>query len=313
MKHTVFIDGREGTAGLKIFDRFAARDDIELLNISEEERKNVKSRLTLMAEAEIVFLCLPDDASREIVAAADAADCKARIIDASTAFRTSPEWVYGLPELTPGQRNAIATATRVAAPGCHPTGFILIARPLIETGVLGDDYPFSCHSVTGYSGGGKGMIAEYERRNDIGAPRQYGLSQKHKHLPEFESFSGARAPVLFNPVVSSYYSGMLVSVPLHRRLFRKKTRLRELYELFAAYYRGCPLVKAIEPGRESDDGFLAADAMAGRDSLEILFYGRDDYIMIAARYDNLGKGASGAAIQCMNLMLGLPEEHGLVI
>jgi N-acetyl-gamma-glutamyl-phosphate reductase len=265
-----------------------------------------------MAEAEIVFLCLPDDASREIVAAADTAGCKARIIDASAAFRTSPAWVYGLPELTPGQRDKIATARRVAAPGCHPTGFILIARPLIDAGVLGADYPFSCHSVTGYSGGGKGMIAEYERRDDIAAPRQYGLSQTHKHLPEFESFSGARAPVLFNPIVSSYYSGMLVSVPLHGRMFRKTVRLRELYELFAAYYDGCPLVRAVEPGRESDDGFLSADSMAGRDDLEILLYGRDDYIMIAARYDTLGKGASGAAIQCMNIMLGLPEEYGLL-
>jgi N-acetyl-gamma-glutamyl-phosphate reductase len=313
MKHRVFIDGREGTAGLKIFDRFAARDDIELLNIAEEERKDVKSRLALMSEAEIVFLCLPDEASREIVAAADAAGCKARIIDASTAFRTSPSWVYGLPELTPGQRNNIASAKRVAAPGCHPTGFILIARPLIDSGLLGADYPFSCHSVTGYSGGGKSMIAEYARRNDLAAPRQYGLSQTHKHLPEFESFSGAQAPVLFNPIVSNYYSGMLVSVPLHRRLFRKKARLRELYELFDKYYEGCSLVRPVEPGRESDDGFLAADAMAGRDDLEILFYGRDDYIMIAARYDNLGKGASGAAIQCMNLMLGLPEEYGLTM
>jgi N-acetyl-gamma-glutamyl-phosphate reductase len=313
MKHRIFIDGREGTTGLKILERFAGRDDIELLGIAEEERKDIKRRLVRMHEAEIAFLCLPDDASREIVAAADASGCKARIIDTSTAFRTSPAWVYGLPELTPGQRGKIASAERVAVPGCHPTGFILIARPLIDAGVLEPDYPFSCHSVTGYSGGGKSMIAEYAHRGNAGAPRQYGLSQKHKHLPEFEGFSGARAPVLFNPIVSGYYSGMLVSVPLHRRLFRRKARLRELYELFAAYYKGSPLIRAVEPGRESDDGFLAADAMSGRDDLEILFYGRDDYIMIAARYDNLGKGASGAAIQCMNLMLGVPEEYGLLL
>jgi N-acetyl-gamma-glutamyl-phosphate reductase len=157
------------------------------------------------------------------------------------------------------------------------------------------------------------MIDDYARRDDIGAPRQYGLSQAHKHLPEIEAFSGARAPVLFNPVVSDYHSGMLVSVPLHRRLFRRKARLRELYELFADRYADCPLIRAVEPGRESADGFLAADALAGRDDLEILFYGSDERIMIAARYDNLGKGASGAAIQCMNLMLGLPEAYGLSI
>jgi N-acetyl-gamma-glutamyl-phosphate reductase len=312
MKHKIFIDGREGTTGLKIFERFAARSDIEILEIAETERKNLQSRLARMSEAEIAFLCLPDEASREIVAAASEAGVGTRVIDTSTAFRTSPDWVYGLPELTRDQGDRIRAAERVAVPGCHPTGFILIARPLIDAGVLDADYPFSCHSVTGHSGGGKAMIAEYGRRNDLKAPRQYGLSQAHKHLPEFERYSGARAPVLFNPIVSDYYSGMLVSVPLHRRLFRKKARLRELHELFAARYAGCPLIRIVEPGRESDDGFLAADAMAGRNDLELLFYGRDDRIMIAARYDNLGKGASGAAMQCMNLMLGLPEAYGIL-
>ncbi|MDR1573307.1 MAG: N-acetyl-gamma-glutamyl-phosphate reductase [Clostridiales Family XIII bacterium] len=311
MKHKIFIDGREGTTGLKIFERFVARADIELLHLAETERKDLRSRLARMSEADISFLCLPDEASREIVAAADEAGVETRVIDASGAFRTSPAWVYGLPELTRDQGDKIKAAPRVAVPGCHPTGFLLIARPLIDAGVLAADYPFSCCSVTGYSGGGKKMIAEYERRSDLKAPRQYGLSQAHKHLPEFESFSGAKAPVLFNPIVSDYYSGMLVSVPLHRRLFQQKARLRELYELFAARYEGRPLIKVIEPGHESDDGFLAADAMAGRNDLEILFCGQGDRIVIAARYDNLGKGASGAAIQCMNLMLGLPEAYGL--
>jgi N-acetyl-gamma-glutamyl-phosphate reductase len=312
MKHKIFIDGREGTAGLKIFERFAARADIELLRIAEAERKDLKSRLARMSEAEIAFLCLPDEASREIVAAADEAGVETRVIDTSTAFRTSPAWVYGLPELTGEQSDRIKAAQRVAVPGCHPTGFLLIVRPLIDAGVLDADYPFSCCSLTGYSGGGRKMIEDYARRSDLKAPRQYGLSQTHKHLPELESFSGARTPVLFNPVVANYYSGMLVSVPLHRRLFRKKARLRELYELFAARYEGRPMIRVTEPGRESDDGFLAADAMAGRNDLEILFCGRDDRVMIAARYDNLGKGASGAAIQCMNLMLGLPEAYGLL-
>jgi N-acetyl-gamma-glutamyl-phosphate reductase len=313
MKHKVFIDGHEGTTGLKIFERFAAREDIELLDIAEAERKDLGSRLARVAEAEIAFLCLPDEASREIAAAVSEAGLKTRLIDASTAFRTSPAWVYGLPELTPKQGAEIGTAQRVAVPGCHATGFLLIARPLIEAGVVAADYPFSFHSVTGYSGGGKKMIDEYARRNDLKAPRQYGLSQTHKHLPEMEAFSGARAPILFNPIVSNYYSGMLVSLPLHQGLCRRKARLRDLYELFAARYEGRSLVKPIEPGRESDDGFLAADALSGRDDLEILFCGQSDRIVIAARYDNLGKGASGAAIQCMNLMLGLPEACGLSV
>jgi N-acetyl-gamma-glutamyl-phosphate reductase len=311
MKHKIFIDGREGTTGLKLFERLAARGDAELLTLPEEDRKDVGRRLARMAEAEIAFLCLPDEASREIAAAVAESGADTRLIDASTAFRTSPEWVYGLPELTGEQSASIGAARRVAVPGCHATGFILIARPLIEAGVVGEDYPFSFHSVTGYSGGGRKMIGEYARRDDLNAPRQYGLSQNHKHLPEIEAFSGARAPVLFNPIVSDYYGGMLVSVPLHRRLFRKKARLRELYELFAARYEGRPLVRPIEPGRESEDGFLPADALAGRDDLEILFCGRDDRVLIAARYDNLGKGASGAAMQCMNIMLGLPEAYGL--
>ncbi|MDR2771736.1 MAG: N-acetyl-gamma-glutamyl-phosphate reductase [Clostridiales Family XIII bacterium] len=312
MKHKIFIDGREGTTGLKICERFAARDDTELLEISETERKNPKSRLDRISEAEIAFLCLPDAASREIAAAVAEAGVKTRLIDASGAHRTAPDWVYGLPELTPAQSGRIAAAQRIAVPGCHATGFILLARPLIEAGVTGADYPFSFCSVTGYSGGGKGMIAEYAQRDDLKAPRQYGLSQAHKHLPEIEAFSGARAPVLFNPIVADYYSGILVTVPLHRRLFRKKTRLRELYELFAARYAGRPLIKVLEPGRESDDGFLAADALSGQSGLEILLYGREDRIVIAARYDNLGKGASGAAVQCMNLMLGLPEASWLM-
>ncbi|MDR2296042.1 MAG: N-acetyl-gamma-glutamyl-phosphate reductase, partial [Clostridiales Family XIII bacterium] len=190
MKHKIFIDGREGTTGLKILERFAARADTEILEIAEAERKERKSRLARMAEAEIAFLCLPDEASRAIAADVAESGVKTRLIDASTAFRTSPDWVYGLPELTREQGGRIATAGRVAVPGCHATGFILIARTLIEAGVTDADYPFSFCSLTGYSGGGKRMIDDYARRDDIGAPRQYGLSQAHKHLPEIEAFSG---------------------------------------------------------------------------------------------------------------------------
>jgi N-acetyl-gamma-glutamyl-phosphate reductase len=307
MKHTVFIDGQEGTTGLKIFERFSHRDDVRLIEIEPGRRKELSARLACMDEADITFLCLPDEASREVAAAASKGR---RIIDASTAFRTSPDWVYGLPELEPGHRERIAAANRVAVPGCHAAGFILIAGPLIRLGAADADYPFCCHSVTGFSGGGKKMIADYAER-ELRAPRQYGLSQRHKHLPEMQAASGAKAPIIFNPIVADYYSGICVSVPLHTRLLKGRPGPRELYEMFSEYYRGQPLVRTVAPGGESDDGFLGADAMAGRNDLELLFLGEGERAVIAARFDNLGKGASGAAVQCMNIMLGLPETTGL--
>ncbi|MDR0425435.1 MAG: N-acetyl-gamma-glutamyl-phosphate reductase [Clostridiales Family XIII bacterium] len=321
MLHKIFIDGQEGTTGLKIFDRLSARDDIELLPIEAESRKDPASRLERMAEADITFLCLPDEASREIVAAADSSGKKLRIIDTSTAFRTAPGWVYGLPELEPGKRADIASAVRVAGPGCHAAGFILIARPLIQMGIVGSGYQFVCHSMTGYSGGGKKMIAEYEglRR----APRQYGLPQGHKHLPEMQMASGAGQPIIFNPAVADYYSGMLVTVPLHGLAgdggstgdagLAGGERLgpEGLYRLFSEYYQDCPMVRPVPPSGVPGDGFLEADAFSGRDDLELLFYGSRERPVIAARFDNLGKGASGNAVQCMNLMLGIPETKGL--
>jgi N-acetyl-gamma-glutamyl-phosphate reductase len=311
MAYTVFIDGQEGATGLKICERFAARDDIRLLTIDPARRKDIKSRLDCMAAADVIFLCLPDDASREIMLAADALGGRRRVIDASTAFRTAPDWVYGLPELRPGQREKIRAADKVAVPGCHATGFILLAYPLIHLGIVGADYPFCCHSVTGFSGGGKKMIAAYAEK-EMRAPRQYGLSQTHKHLPEMEIISGTQSPVLFDPIVADYYSGMLVTTPLHPKLFQKKADPWALYEAFAAYYRDQPMIRVLPPGEGAADGFLPADALAGRNDAELLFYGRAEYTMLAARYDNLGKGASGGAIQCMNLMLGLPEETGLL-
>ncbi|MDR0571045.1 MAG: N-acetyl-gamma-glutamyl-phosphate reductase [Clostridiales Family XIII bacterium] len=306
----VFVDGREGTTGLRIFERLSDREDIKLVNISPENRKDPQSRLECMREADVSVLCLPDAASREIVAAADAEGGDFRIIDASTAFRVASGWVYGLPELGSGRREALAGAGRVSVPGCHATGFVLIAGVLIKRGVVAEDYPFCCHSVTGYSGGGKKMIEDYRSR-ELKAPRQYGLAQTHKHLPEMRAVSGAAAPIAFNPIVADFYSGMLVTVPLHGGLMRQKAGPAELYEIFARYFEGQPLVRAVPPGGESEDGYLAADALAGRDSLELLFFGDEARPVVAARYDNLGKGASGAAIQCMNIMLGLSETRGL--
>jgi len=344
--YKIFIDGREGTTGLRIFDRIAGRNDLSHIIIDSSKRKDLKTRLECMREADITILCLPDEASREIVAACESADERFRIIDTSTAFRTSAGWVYGLPELQPdsnkfpdmypgadsGQNQlparenqmsvcerqapdcgyqAVIAADRVAVPGCHATGFNLIAGTLIRTGIADADYPFSCISITGYSGGGKKMIEDYNKR-DLRAPRQYSLSQQHKHLPEMLAVSGANT-VIFNPLVCDYYSGMLVSIPLHVGLLKRRVTPEDLYEIFAEYFENRPLVNAIKPGQETDDGFLSADSMAGRDDLELLFYGSGDRLVISARYDNLGKGASGAAVQCMNLMLGLPETAGLVL
>jgi N-acetyl-gamma-glutamyl-phosphate reductase len=357
---------------LKIYERFSEREDITLVHIDPELRKDVGSRLDCMSEADITFLCLPDEASREIVAAAEKSGMRLRIIDTSTAFRTAPDWIYGLPELESGMKEAIASADRVAGPGCHAAGFILIAHPLISSGIVPEDYPFTCHSVTGYSGGGKKMIAEYESpRRGLGgglgdggesgcgglgdggesgcgglgdsgesgcgglgdggesgcgglgdggefgcgacrAPRQYGLTQAHKHLPEMQLFSGAKSPILFSPTVADYYSGMLVTAPLHSGAVRNGAGPDELYEIFTNYYADCPMIKTVPPGMESDNGFLDADAFSGRDDLELLFYGSRERPVIAARFDNLGKGASGNAVQCMNLMLGLPETAGLL-
>jgi N-acetyl-gamma-glutamyl-phosphate reductase len=311
MKYKIFIDGREGATGLKIFERFSARPELELVEIDPDMRKDVRSRLHCMSEADLTFLCLPDDASREIVAATETAGVKTRVIDTSTAFRTSKDWVYGMPELEPGRRALIASADRVAAPGCHATGFILIARPLISEGIVGADYPFTCHSITGFSGGGKQMIADYGRRS-LPAPRQYGITQTHKHLPEMQAASGATSPILFNPTVANYYSGMLVTVPLHGFLFMKKAGPQELYEMYRDYYGDCPMIKTVAPGEESQDGFLQADALADRNELELLFYGNSERVVVAARFDNLGKGSSGTAMQCMNIMLGLPETAGLI-
>ena len=304
----VFIDGSAGTTGLRIRERLAARKDITLLSLPDEKRKDPASRAARFAEADVAFLCLPDDAAREAVSLVD--DAKTVLIDTSTAHRVSPGWVYGFPELA-GQREKIAGANRIANPGCHASGFIALVAPLVSAGLLSPDARLSCFSLTGYSGGGKKMIAEYEDESNaarLSAPRIYGLSQTHKHLPEMQLIPGLKHAPLFAPIVSSFYAGMAVTVELPAELLAGTAA--DAVELYRAVYRG-PIVRYT--GAADADGLLSAGALAGRDDMEISVFGNDERILLVSRFDNLGKGASGAAIQNMNIALGLPEETGLVL
>ena len=302
----VFIDGSAGTTGLRIRERLAARGGLQVLTLSEEQRKDPRARLDMLREADAAFLCLPDDAAREI--AALAGDCSTVIIDTSTAHRTDPAWVYGFPELK-GQRERINAASRIANPGCHATGFISLVAPLRQAGLLPADARLSCFSLTGYSGGGKKMIAQYEapdRDPLLEAPRMYGLGQAHKHLPEMAMLCGLDHPPVFCPVVAPFYAGMEVTVSLTGT----GLDMGDIADAYAAYYTDG--VVRFRTGCD-ETGFLSAAAYAGRDDLEISVWGREDRVLLTARFDNLGKGASGAAIQNMNLALGFPETEGLAV
>ena len=307
----VFIDGREGTTGLRIMERLSARKDIELLIIDEALRKDTEARREMIAKSDVTFLCLPDAAAREAV---EMAPDRVKIIDASTAHRTLPGWAYGFAELSAAHRQAIATGNRIAVPGCHASGFNSLVYPMIHSGLMSADYPVTCHSVTGYSGGGKKMIAQYQDENrdpELGSPRQYGLTQMHKHLKEMKAVPGLAMEPIFNPIVADYYAGMVVTVPVFTSLLKGKPSLAAIREMFAAHYAGQQMVKVVE----GDDapGFLGANNLAGRDIMEILITGNDERVLLTSRFDNLGKGASGAAVQCMNIALGLDETTGLVI
>lgn len=310
-KYKIFVDGAVGTTGLRIHERLSNANDIELLTLAEEDRKNLTARLAKVAEADLTFLCLPDEASKEIVANAPAS---ARICDTSTAHRVNPDWVYGFGELT-GQAEKIQQANRVAVPGCHATGFIALIRPLVEKNALSPTFPLYCHSLTGYSGGGKSMIADYEnsdRAVEFDAPRVYGLALKHKHLPEMTALTGLQNPPIFTPVVADYYSGMLVTVPLPISALQSDFQSGEkMAKLLADYYQGSKLISVQPFGTTPENGMLAANALSGKDSLEIFVFANESQIVLAARFDNLGKGASGAAIQCMNMMLGREETARL--
>ena len=303
----VFIDGSAGTTGLRIVERLSQRKDLELLILTDEQRKDPAARAEALAQSEIAFLCLPDDAARESVALA--AGSKVKIIDTSTAHRTDPAWAYGMPELS-GNRDKIANSARIANPGCHASGFIALVAPLVEKGFLPKDALLSCFSLTGYSGGGKKMIAQYEdsARPDLyNAPRQYALGQSHKHLPEMAAICGIENAPIFCPIVGDFYSGMEVTVPLFAN--QVKGNIDDLRSLYKEYY-----AQGLIRYEEADeDGLLSACAYSGRDDMGVSVFGNQDRIILTARFDNLGKGASGAAIQNMNILLGLPEETGLSI
>lgn len=313
----VFVDGQYGTTGLKIHERLIQRNDVELLSISEEHKKDLETRIKLMNEADLVFLCLPDQAARE--ALTFITNPNTRVIDSSTAYRTDENWTYGLPELTPIQRNEIANAARVSVPGCHATAFILALNPLVRMGILPRTYPVSYHSLTGYSGGGKSLIEQYEasRASDISDslshPQHYSLSLNHKHLPEMKKLTGLEFQPAFLPTVCHYYNGMVGTVPLVTRLLNNQPPLQDIHAALTEYYQGETFVRVIplEDTRISSQYQLDPTRCNGTNDAEIFVLGNDDQILIACRLDNLGKGSSGAAIQCMNIMMGLEEGLGL--
>ena len=311
VKAKIFIDGSEGTTGLRIHERFQNRDDIQLLTISSELRKDAAERARLINESDFTFLCLPDAAAREAVSMID--NDHVRIIDPSTAHRTEPGWAYGFPELSPEHRSAIVTGNRVAVPGCHASGFVSLVYPLVAHGVLSPDAPVSSFSLTGYSGGGKKMIADYEGENrsvELDAPREYALSQQHKHLKEMKAICGLNKAPLFSPIVADYYSGMLVSVPLFGEFLHGIDTPEQLHELLCDHYAGQKFVRVMPFGAEGS-GMLSGNRRSGWDGMEIFVSGNPERMVLSASFDNLGKGASGAAIQCLNLMMGCDEAKGL--
>lgn len=305
----VFIDGSAGTTGLRIYERLGERREIELIKLSEDKRKDPAARKEAINSSDISFLCLPDAAAIEAVSMVENENTV--IIDTSTAHRTNPDWTYGFPELSAERAAALKTAKRIAVPGCHASGFISLVYPLVAAGVLDKSALLSCFSVTGYSGGGKKMIAEYEdegREVLLGAPRQYGITQMHKHLPEMTAVCGLDTKPLFSPVVADFYSGMCVTVPLFKSMVNAS--VDEIKEIYKNTYTG-PIVKYTEDFGEG--GFVSANAFSGKDSMELSVCGNEDRILLISRYDNLGKGASGAAVQCMNTVMGADITMGLVL
>lgn len=305
----VFIDGSAGTTGLRIVERISEREELEILRLPEEERKSPEARKRMFQEADVAFLCLPDDAARESVALAEGMDTI--LIDTSTAHRTNPDWAYGFAELSDTHRKNIQTGKHIAVPGCHASGFISLVYPLVKKGLIPADYPFASFSLTGYSGGGKKMIAQYEDPNEEGlaSPRQYGTGQNHKHLPEMQKVPGLAMPPVFSPIVAPYYSGMQVTVPLQMSLLPGVTP-EQIADAYMEHYNNSELVKALPYSAENM--FLDSDGLSGKDCMQVGVFGNNDRVLLVSRFDNLGKGASGAAIQCMNLALGLDETAGLV-
>lgn len=315
MATKVFIDGQEGTTGLKILERFRDRSDIELLQIDPALRKDPHERKKYINLSDFTILCLPDAAAIEAVSLIE--NDHTRVIDASTAHRVHADWAYGFPELSPLYREKIAVSSRVAVPGCYASGFLSVVFPLVQGGVLPKDYPVTVHAVSGYSGAGKKGIAQYEssaRGKEFDTPRQYALMQSHKHLPEMQFHSGLSYKPMFNPYVCDYSAGMVVSVPLHTRLLSKPYTPAEIRSVFERHYSGSKFITVTELNGVDvlSDGFLSANALEGTNSMEIFVCGNEEQILVCSRLDNLGKGASGAAVQCLNIMMGIDEAIGLI-
>ncbi len=309
MAKKVFIDGKAGTTGLRIYERLEQFEGIELITLSDEKRKDPVARKAALNEADVAFLCLPDDAARESVSLIENENTV--VIDTSTAHRTLDDWAYGFPELSTKHREKLLSSKRIAVPGCHASGFISLVYPLVEAGALDGSENLSCFSLTGYSGGGKKMIADYEEEPDelLGAPRQYGLTQVHKHLKEMVKITGMKNAPAFCPVVGDFYSGMEVTVPIFKSDLKNGFTIDKIKELYKSKYTG-PLVTYSD---ESEEGFLSAGILSGKDNMIVSVYGNEDRIILVARYDNLGKGASGAAVECLNIVLGNDETKGLEI
>ncbi len=308
----VFIDGKDGTTGLKIFKRFENRNDIELLLIDSDKRKDAKERARLINESDITFLCLPDAASIEAVSLVENDNTK--IIDTSTAHRTLSDWAYGFAELSREHREKIESSNRIAVPGCYASGFNSIVYPLVHSGFIDKDYDIVCYALSGYTGAGKKGIAQYEdssRDAELDSPRLYALTQEHKHLKEMKAISGLSKKPIFSPIICDYPQGMVVSVPLYTDRMSKKYTIQDIYEMFAEHYGNSDIVKVRRPGYTQ--GMIGSNQFANRDDMEIEINGNEDRILITSRFDNLGKGASGAAIQCMNIAMGIDEKTGLNI
>jgi N-acetyl-gamma-glutamyl-phosphate reductase len=313
MKYAVYVDGQEGTTGLRINEYLAQRADIEVLRIDADKRKDAAERARLLNAADVAFLCLPDAASKE--AAAMVTNPKTCLIDASTAHRTAPGWAFGLPELAKGQRAAIRDSKRIANPGCHASAFILAMRPLVDAGLLPADALVTATSITGYSGGGKSMIAEYEAGGNpkLIAPRPYALGLAHKHLPEMMAHTGLKSAPVFMPIVSNFYKGLAVTVPLHLSQLRAGTTPQQVRDALAAHYEGERFIH-VKPLRDADTlavGFFDVQACNDTNNVDLFVFGSEQQILVMARLDNLGKGASGAAVQSMNVHLGVDEWLGL--
>jgi N-acetyl-gamma-glutamyl-phosphate reductase len=313
MKHAVFVDGQEGTTGLRIHEYLASRSDVEVLRIDPERRKDAAERARLLNAADVAFLCLPDAAAKE--AAALVTNPRTCLIDASTAHRTAPGWAFGLPELVAGQRERLRASKRIANPGCHASAFILLLRPLVDAGLLPAGLPVSATSITGYSGGGKKMIEQYEAGGDasLASPRPYALGLSHKHIPEMMAHTGLTTKPVFMPIVGPFYKGLAVSVPLHLSQLRTGTSAEDLRVAYERHFAGEPFVRVmpLNDGPTLDNGFFDVQACNDSNRVDLFVFSQGDQALLMARLDNLGKGASGAAVQCMNVHLGVQETLGL--